>query len=190
MGKYEETERMVAVDELKQLKEKLERERPVAWEELPDIALYMDQVISYMPRQLINFKEEEQLTSAMVNNYIKDGLVPRADGKRYSPTHLAYLTAVCALKKVLSVRDISNLIHSGEELGMDAEAMYGYFLRKLDKALSDTAETIDPDAPQKELAKLALNLALQSYAYQLACARILDNLQPDSGDADKKKSKK
>ena len=42
-----------------------------------------------------------------------------------------------------------------------------------------------------ELAKLALTLALQSYAYQLACARILDILQPNEEDTDlKKKSKK
>ena len=177
------------MEELLSLKERLEKERPAAWHELPDISLYMDQIISYMPRQLIRFDDRDALTSAMVNNYIKDGLVPRADGKRYSPTHLAYLTAVCALKKVLSVRDISNLIHSGEEIGMDSEAMYGYFLRKLDKALSDTAETIDPDAEQKELAKLALNQALQSYAYQLACTRILDILQPEGEDT-KKKSKK
>ena len=118
-----------------------------------------------------------------------DGLVPRAEGKRYAPVHLAYLTAVCALKKVLSVRDISNLIHSGEELGMDAEAMYGYFLRKLDQALTGTAETIDPDAGQWELAKLALTLALQSYAYQLACARILDILEPADGETSKKPKK-
>ena len=175
------------MDELLDLKQRLEKERPAAWQELPDISLYMDQIISYMPRQLIRFDDRDALTSAMVNNYIKDGIVPRADGKRYSPTHLAYLTAVCALKKVLSVRDISNLIHSGEELGMDSEAMYGYFLRKLDKALSDTADTIDPDAEQKELAKLALTLALQSYAYQLACTRILDILQPDNGESDPKK---
>ena len=178
------------MDELLDLKQRLEKERPATWQELPDISLYMDQIISYMPRQLIRFDDRDALTSAMVNNYIKDGIVPRADGKRYSPTHLAYLTAVCALKKVLSVRDISNLIHSGEELGMDSEAMYGYFLRKLDKALSDTADTIDPDAEQKELAKLALTLALQSYAYQLACTRILDILQPESEDPDKKKKAK
>jgi len=179
------------MEELLDLKQRLEKERPAAWQELPDISLYMDQIISYMPRQLIHFDDRDALTSAMVNNYIKDGLVPRADGKRYSPTHLAYLTAVCALKKVLSVRDISSLIHSGEELGMDSEAMYGYFLRKLDKALSDTAETIDPNAEHMELAKLALTLALQSYAYQLACARILDILQPDTADSNaKKKSKK
>ena len=178
------------MDELLDLKQRLEKERPAAWQELPDISLYMDQIISYMPRQLIHFDDRDTLTSAMVNNYIKDGIVPRAEGKRYSPTHLAYLTAVCALKKVLSVRDISNLIHSGEELGMDSEAMYGYFLRKLDKALSDTADTISPEAEQKELAKLALTLALQSYAYQLACTRILDILQPCSEDDDKKKKAK
>ena len=177
------------MEELLDLKRRLEQERPAAWNELPDISLYMDQIISYMPRQLIHFDDRDALTSAMVNNYIKDGLVPRAEGKRYAPVHLAYLTAVCALKKVLSVRDISNLIHSGEELGMDAEAMYSYFLRKLDKALTDTAETIDPDAGQWELAKLALTLALQSYAYQLACARILDILEPAGEEAQKKTKK-
>ena len=65
----------------------------------------MDQLISYMPRQLIHYGEGESLTSAMVNNYIKDGAMPRAEGKRYSRTHLAYLTALCALKQVLSVKE-------------------------------------------------------------------------------------
>jgi len=177
------------MDKLLDLKTRMERERPADWEHLPDIALYMDQLVSYMPRQLIHFDDRDTLTSAMVNNYIKDGLVPRADGKRYSPTHLGYLTAVCALKKVLSVRDISALIHSGEELGMDAEAMYGYFLRKLDTALSDAAETIDPEAGEKELAKLALELALRSYANQLACQRILDILSPAQPEHKGKRSK-
>ena len=54
-----------------ELKERLNRERPVAWDDLPDISLYKDQVVSYMQRQLISFEEEAQLTSAMINNYIK-----------------------------------------------------------------------------------------------------------------------
>ena len=62
------------MDELQNLKDRMELERPTPWNELPDIALYMDQLISYMPRQLIRYGEEEWLTSAMVNNYIKDGL--------------------------------------------------------------------------------------------------------------------
>ena len=102
------------MNELMDLKERMEHERPAQWHELPDIALYMDQIIAYMPRQLIRFDDREALTSAMVNNYIKDGLVPRAAGKRYGPIHLGYLTAVCALQKVLSVRDIGILLRAAE----------------------------------------------------------------------------
>ena len=104
------------MEELLDLKRRLEQERPADWRELPDIALYMDQIISYLPRQLIHFDDSEALTSAMVNNYIKEGLVPRAAGKRYGPIHLGYLTAVCALKKVLSVRDMGILIAAGEAI--------------------------------------------------------------------------
>ena len=64
------------MEELRELKSRMEQERPAQWEELPNLALYMDQIISYMSRQLIHFDQGEGLTSAMVNNYIKDGLVP------------------------------------------------------------------------------------------------------------------
>ena len=74
------------MEEIRTLQERLEQERPAEWDALPDIGLYMDQLISYMPRQLIHYGEGEALTSAMVNNYIKDGALPRADGKRYSRT--------------------------------------------------------------------------------------------------------
>ena len=159
------------MDELLDLKQRLEQERPTPWAELPDLALYMDQIISYMPRQLIHFDDGEVLTSAMVNNYIKDGLVPRADGKRYGPIHLGYLTAVCALKRVLSVRDMKVLVSAGEKRAKPPEELYAYFLQALDRA------------------RLALDLALRSYASQLACARILDILQPPCEEAPKKAKK-
>ena len=177
------------MEELLDLKRRMECERPDPWEELPDLALYMDQIISYMPRQLIHFDEGEALTSAMVNNYIKDGLVPRAEGKRYGPVHLGYLTAVCALKKVLSVRDTGILLAAGQARNQDSKTLYGYFCSALDRALSDTARTIDADARREDLAQLALDLALHSYANQLARARILDILQPPGG-LEPKKSKK
>lgn len=166
------------MDELQELKSRMEQERPTPWEDLPDIALYMDQLISYMPRQLIHFDENAALTSAMVNNYIKDGLVPRAEGKRYGPIHLGYLTAVVALKQVLSVRDIGALMGAGRSLEKSPPEQYGYFCRALDQALTDTAQSIDPEAGQSDLARMALNFAVRSYANQLACQRILDILQP------------
>ncbi|MCI8421992.1 MAG: DUF1836 domain-containing protein [Lawsonibacter sp.] len=176
------------MEELRDLKARMEQERPSPWEELPDLALYMDQLISYMPRQLIHFDNREALTSAMVNNYIKDGLVPRAEGKRYGPVHLGYLTAVSALKKILSVRDTGVLISAGKATGKNDQELYSYFCRALDQALKDTAQTLEEDAQQEDLARIALTLALRSYANQLACARVLDILQP-AGEEKKKRSR-
>lgn len=178
------------MEELHELKSRMEQERPARWEELPDLALYMDQIVSYMPRQLIHFDQGETLTSAMVNNYIKDGLVPRADGKRYGPVHLATSPRWCALKKVLSVRDTGVLISAGRKAkGQDPEALYNYFCSALDRALTDTAQSFDADAQREDLPRIALDLALRSYANQLACARILDILQ-SFGPAEHKKPKK
>ena len=98
--------------EVSNLKERLREQRPASWETLPDIPLYMDQVLSLMSRQTIRFGEEDALTAAMVNNYIKDGVVPRAEGKRYHAEHLAYLTMVCVLKQVLAVKDAALLTGS------------------------------------------------------------------------------
>ena len=166
------------MDELQNLKDRMERERPAPWQDLPDLALYMDQLISYMPRQLIRFDGGNGAPPAMVNNYIKDGLVPRAEGKRYGPIHLGYLTAVVALKQVLTVRDIGALMGAGRSLEKTPPEQYAYFCDALDQALTDTAQAIDPEAGQSDLARMALDFAVRSYANQLACQRILSILQP------------
>lgn len=166
------------MDEISELKRRLSEERPQEWDDFPDLGLYMDQIISYMPRQLIRFDEGESLTSAMVNNYIKDGMLPRAEGKRYNRTHLAYLTAICALKQVLSVKDASRLISAGTSIpDRDAERLYAHFRRELDAALNETADSLNEDVGEEDLPKLALALALRSYADKLACQRVLDILQ-------------
>ena len=170
------------MEELRELKERLSRERPAPWETLPDLALYMDQLISYMPRQLIRFEDSDALTSAMVNNYSKDGLLPRAEGKRYGRAHLAYLTAICALKQVLSVKEMKTLIQCGTE-GREQEQVYDYFRRELDQALGETARGLDADLPREDLPRLALSLALRSYVDKLACQRILTLLQEERGEA-------
>lgn len=174
------------MEELQDLRNRMEHERPAPWEELPDLALYMDQIIAYMPRQLIHFNQREDLTSAMVNNYIKDGLLPRAEGKKYNKTHLGYLTAICALKQVLSVRETRDLLQVGTR-GRDPEALYAAFCRELSLAQDCAAEVLDPTLPEEELPGLALRLALRSYADKLACQRVLSLLAPREEKAERKK---
>ncbi|NLP08006.1 MAG: DUF1836 domain-containing protein [Clostridiaceae bacterium] len=163
-------------EKLVQLKQKLASERPVEWDEFPDIGLYKDQVLSYMFRQLINFEEGGQLTSAMVNNYIKDGLLPRADGKKYSREHLAGLTEICLLKQVLSVKDTGFLLKHVQK-GRDHEAFYMDFIEILDEALNYTAGKLDTEWDLEALPDIALRLAISSYCDKLACERLISIMQ-------------
>lgn len=173
---------------LEELRKCLNEKRPEPWGHLPDLYLYMDQVISYLPRQLIRFGEGDQITSAMVNNYSKEGLFPRAVGKKYAREHLAYLTAICALKQVLSVREMRILLSvTGRDMG--GEEFYARFREVLDQALDSAAQQVEAGAGSGDLPLLALELALRSYADKLACQRILELLQQNEPGPEKGKSK-
>ena len=176
MDKIDQKEMDKVKEKLVQLKQKLASERPVEWDEFPDIGLYKDQVLSYMFRQLINFEEGGQLTSAMVNNYIKDGLLPRADGKKYSRAHLAGLTEICLLKQVLSVKDTGFLLKHVQK-GRDHEAFYMDFIEILDEALNYTAGKLDTEWDLEALPDIALRLAISSYCDKLACERLISIMQ-------------
>ena len=178
------------MEELKDLKQRLEQQRPDTWGELPDIPLYMDQVVSYLSRQMISFEEGDSLTPAMINNYIKDGLLDRANGKKYGQEHLAYLTAICILKRVMSARDMDMLIH--EELQGDRTVEDGYaaFCASLDKALNLAAAEMDQRPESDTLADAAIHFALLSYAAGLASSRYVALLRQEQAEAEPPRSSK
>ena len=182
------------MNDLTDLQARLRDQRPVDWDQLPDFSLYMDQVLSYMDRQVIRFDGDDGLTAAMVNNYTKSGLAPRAEGKKYGREHLAYFTAICVLKRVMSTRDMDLLIR--EEL-QDRPVQDGYaaFRQSLDKALNITADELaartgdgDPDDPA--LADAAIHFALLSYAAGVAGSRCVALLRERKGPEPKGKKEK
>ena len=83
------------------------------WDELPEIDLYMDQVIALMDKYLSFHKTDEEtkiITNSMVNNYVKLGIMPAPVKKKYSREHIAYLIIICTLKQALPISDIKDLI--------------------------------------------------------------------------------
>ena len=177
------------MEELAELKQELARQRPDDWDGLPDIPLYMDQVVGYLARQIPDFGDGDALTPAMINNYIKDGLLERANGKKYGQEHLAYLTAICALKQVMSVREMKVLTTVGREMRAP-DRQYEYFCRYLDEAMADTAQRLNEDTSDHDLPKLVLDLAMRSYANMLACRQALAILAKRTGHEDLLKKKK
>ena len=177
---------------LEDLQHRLRENRPVPWEQLPDFALYMDQVLSYMDRQVIRFDEGDTLTAAMINNYTKSGLVPRAEGKKYNREHLAYLTAICVLKRVMSTRDMDLLIREELQNAHTIPGGYKAFCESLDSALNITAEEMEPYVHGDNLADTAIHFALLSYAASVASSRCVALLrqQKEKEEPNTKKAKK
>ena len=95
------------------------------WELLPDIGLYMDQVITLMDRTFSPALPKGEMTKSMVNNYVKVGLIPRPVGKKYDREHLAMLLMICVLKQALSMESISQILLALCEEGV--QAGYGRF---------------------------------------------------------------
>jgi len=83
------------------------------WNELPEIDLYLDQVVNYLEKDLKKYnsnKEDKIITKTMINNYVKLGIMPAPNKKKYSREHIAYLIVICVLKQVYSINDIGKLI--------------------------------------------------------------------------------
>ena len=73
----------------------------------------MDQLVTLLNGYLTPFTTEKQgkkITSTMINNYVKHGIVHAPVRKRYTKEHVAYLIVVCILKSVYSLEEISTLI--------------------------------------------------------------------------------
>ena len=150
---------------------------PPAWEELPGIPLYMDQVILYLGESLELFQREGSslLTSSMINNYVKTGLIPHPEKKKYTKEHLAGLMAVCMLKQVLPIQDIKTLFSGG----MDPHT-YALFRQAHTEALAETCRSLEETcASGADLKQAALLLAAEANAKRAAAQRILSLLGED-----------
>ena len=146
--------------------------------EFPDLDLYMDQVLAYLSRQLSVFKidpEDNIITSSMINNYVKFGIVPPPEGKKYNRRHLAYIYAVCFLKQVLRLDEIKQLVDTLLE-GKNEKQVYNYFCDEQEKALRAcclVGEPVEENSLDGDYTDLALKYAATSIASKLYAQKIL-----------------
>lgn len=174
------------MDHIQELLEILKKEEFTAFEDFPDIDLYMDQVITYLSRESIPLKSQEKLTSAMINNYIKDGIMPRTSGKKYSREHLVYLIIISKLKQVLSVKDIGLLL-SKDIANQKIEEYYDSFLTLSQTVRERLVEDVERHQSET-LSAVIMDLAMVSYYYKAVCQFLLDKIaEEERPQKDKKK---
>ena len=156
------------------------------WNKLPDIDLYMDQVIIMMERQLDIFMrdaEDKLITRSMINNYVKHGLIAPPVNKKYSRSHIAYLMAVCILKQLLPISDITDLMRNQADK-TDIAGLFDLYCEMQDEALHSAADGLTAeiaDLPEDDLDDhlnmIALKLTVTANANKLAAEKIIHILK-------------
>lgn len=138
--------RPVSAEDLRELAERMSTVHISRIREMPRIELYLDQLITLVSQELefMQVPGETPVTGSMVNNYVKQGVIPAPRRKRYTRRHVASLLFVCALKRVFSIAQVSQLAGQIWDSGLDLEALYDDSCAALERAL---AVRFSPDAP-------------------------------------------
>ncbi|MBR3133200.1 MAG: DUF1836 domain-containing protein [Clostridia bacterium] len=121
----------------KNIKEEIKEFHIPRWEELPNIDLYLDQLVTLLEQYLdpyIGVKDGTIITKTMINNYVKQQIIAPPEKKKYNKNHIATLFVICILKQVYSINDIDALV----KLAINTKAInesYNSFCNELEKAV-------------------------------------------------------
>lgn len=172
------------------------------YKELPDIALYMEQVVGYIKECLEQFsnKDDSIITPFMVNNYVKGKIINPPKDKKYNRDHIGYLIAISMLKSVVSMRDIAVFIDLDRksDLYTDKQNLYSFFksieneslknvihkvktrtevFKKANNSKKNKKEDFSEDLyEQANLAYIALRLYTESECNKLIADKIMSQL--------------
>lgn len=106
------------MENIERIIETLGLENMLSLEEIPNIDLYMDQVIQLFENKFTNLKrneDEKVLTKTMINNYAKGKLFFPIKNKKYSKDHLILMSLIYQLKGSLSINDIKATLRGVNE---------------------------------------------------------------------------
>ena len=144
---------------------------PIPWNAIPDLGLYMDQVITLITRMyepLYGDATCGYLSASMINNYVKAKLIPRPVGKKYGREQIALLMMIVSLKQVATMEDIRAMLAPAE--WQTIEDLYTMFCAQQQSLILQIAahkESAENPLPA------ALHYAIRASAYRAGCEAIL-----------------
>lgn len=173
-------------------------------EDIPSIELYMDQVTTFMEKELSGNRrhtDDKILTKTMINNYSKNDLLPPSNKKKYSKDHIILLIYIYYLKNFLSISDIQNLLtplndnYFHKENGITMLDIYRQMFHleqeygiKIQESIEYIYETADRQYPEgsdylKTLSMILL-LSYDIYAKKQLVEKLIDSIteQPVTKD--------
>ncbi|BDR56553.1 DUF1836 domain-containing protein [Xylocopilactobacillus apis] len=110
------------------------------WDELPNFDLYMDQIVTVVNDSTNPWGGE--ITSSMVNNYVKHKLLDSPQKKKYNRVHVAQLIFINLMKEIFSLDEIISL---KEQFLVDSkiEDRYNGFIKIFNEQLVNSSDDVN-----------------------------------------------
>ncbi|WP_282155423.1 DUF1836 domain-containing protein [Cytobacillus gottheilii] len=130
--------------EMNEIVRKMALEKYISLEEIPQIDLYMDQVIQLFENKYAEAKrneDEKVLTKTMINNYAKGKLFFSVKNKKYSKEHIILISLIYQLKGGLSINDIKTTLDGlnkrEDDSDFELEGFYNSYLKIFNQNITD-----------------------------------------------------
>lgn len=189
------------MDKIKEILDQLELETNLSLDEIPNIDLYMDQVIQLFENKFANSKrnaEEKVLTKTMINNYAKGKLIFPIKNKKYSKEHLLLISLIYQLKGALSINDIQVTLDGLNKRiiieDIEVDSFYNSYLALSQKNVADfnvdinervkdvneeVAKMEDRNAAYLEQVLMISSLVHMSNLYRKVAEKLVDEIVVD-----------
>lgn len=184
------------MENLNEILRDLNLDKQITLEEIPNIDLYMDQVIQLFENKFAESKrsdEEKVMTKTMINNYAKGKLFFPIKKKKYSKEHILLIALIYQLKGSLSINDIKTALGElndhAEEGNANLEGFYESYLQivgnneerfrdELELRVTEVKEEMSSKSETKYMEQLLLITSLVniSNSYRKVAERLIDDL--------------
>ncbi|NWQ40691.1 DUF1836 domain-containing protein [Bacillus sp. EB106-08-02-XG196] len=186
------------MEKINEILEGLGLESNLKLDEIPNIDLYMDQVIQLFENKFADSKrndEEKILTKTMINNYAKGKLIFPIKNKKYSKEHLILMSLIYQLKGALSINDIQTTLDGinkriiKEDIEIDSfyksylnlsQRNVADFNEEINERIKDVNEEVskmeDRNAPYLEQVLMISSLVHMSNLYRKVAEKLVDEI--------------
>jgi len=103
------------------------------YHEIPNVGLYLEQTSKYIA-QCLEPVQETAITSSMISNYVKKGLISNPVKKLYYRDQIAHLVFIMLAKSVVSLDNLYHFIRLQEKT-YPTERAYNYFAEEFENLL-------------------------------------------------------
>lgn len=153
------------------------------YNEIPNVGLYLEQTSKYIAECLAPV-QETAITSSMISNYVKKGLISNPVKKLYYRDQIAHLLFIMLAKSVVSLDNLYHFIRL-QERTYPTERAYNYLVEEFENLLpfvfgiKDSIDNVGVDSSDE---KLMLRNTIITIAHKIYLDKCFDALAQEENE--------